>query len=250
MLARDEERNLAELLPTLDWGDELLVCVNAESTDGSAAVARQLGARVEVWPFTNFARYRNQALAAATQQWILFVDADERVSPALAAEVRGVTETAASTGYVGGWVPRRNIILGHPMRAAGWYPDYQLRLLERAHAHYDESRPVHETVVLDGPVSYLREPFVHLNYQTVGQFVTKQRRYTALEAAELLAEQGRPRARALVGQPLREFWRRYVQLEGWRDGWVGLFLSLAMAFYAFERNRLARSSTPPVLATG
>ncbi|OGG46549.1 MAG: hypothetical protein A3F84_18660 [Candidatus Handelsmanbacteria bacterium RIFCSPLOWO2_12_FULL_64_10] len=89
-------------------------------------------------------------------------------------------------------------------------------------------------------------PLVHLNYQSLSQFVHKQQRYTAMEVSALLASRTRFRRRALLGQPAREFWRRYVRLGGWRDGWVGLFLSGAMAYYAFQRTRLCRSSLPPI----
>lgn len=242
VIARDEEKNLSELLPTLHWADEVLAMVDAESVDHSAEVARALADRVEVRPFGSYAIFRNAALKVVTSPWVFFVDADERVSPELAAEVRRVTQSSATADRPAGyWVPRRNVIFGHIMRAAGWYPDHQLRLLDRQRARYDESRPVHEVVILDGPAAYLQHPLLHFNYQTLGQFIRKQRRYTAMEVTEVLMMHGRPRARALLGQPVREFWRRYVRLGGWRDGWVGLFLSAAMACYAFERTRLARA---------
>jgi hypothetical protein len=178
---------------------------------------------------------------------MFFVDADERVSSALAEEVRQVVAASQPGGPYGYWIPRKNVIFGHTMRAAGWYPDHQLRLLHRDHARYDEARPVHEVVVLDGPAAgFLSQPFIHFNYQSIHQFVRKQRRYTAFEAAELLASRGRPRVRALLGQPAREFWRRYVALRGWQDGPVGLLLSLAMAYFAYERTRLARQAHEPL----
>jgi glycosyltransferase involved in cell wall biosynthesis len=245
VIARDEEKHLAALLPTLRWADEVLAMINAESVDRSADVARPLADRVEVRPFGSYAIFRNAALQVASCPWVFFVDADERVSPELAAEVREVTARAGADRPAGYWIPRRNVIFGHVMRAAGWYPDHQLRLLERDRAHYDEARPVHEVVILDGPEGYLEHPLLHFNYQTLAQFIRKQRRYTAMEVTELLMAHGRPRARALLGQPLREFWRRYVQLGGWRDGPVGFFLCLAMGFYAFERTRLARAAPHP-----
>lgn len=244
VIAKDEERHLPQVLPTLRWADEVLVVVTAETTDGSVSAAQPYADRVEVRPFTSYPAQRNAALELASHPWVFFVDADERVSPELAAEIRQAVEGAdgAPAGPAGYWVPRRNLILGHTMRGAGWFPDYQLRLLERRSVRYDESRPVHEVVELRGPAGYLTSPLVHYNYQSLGQFIAKQQRYTAFEVAELLARPSRPRRRALLGQPLREFWRRYVSLGGWRDGWVGFVLCAAMAFFAFERVRLARAA--------
>src|SRR5581483_8822710 len=119
--------------------DELLV-LDSESTDRTREVAAAYTDRVLVQRFENFSRQRNRALAAARGEWVFFVDADERASPALAAEVR---RAVAGTDLAGYWVPRRNIILGRWIRHAGWYPDYQLRLLRRDCAHYDEAREVH-----------------------------------------------------------------------------------------------------------
>jgi hypothetical protein len=134
------------------------------------------------------------------------------------------------------------------VRHAGWFPDYQLRLLERSAAHFDPSRPVHEIAIVDGPVGYLREPLVHFNYATFSEFIARQERYCPLEAARWLSQFGRPRTRALLGQPLREFWRRYVELEGYRDGPLGFVLSLLLAYYAGKAiylSRLSRVTAPP-----
>lgn len=250
VIARDEEAHLSEVLPALRWADEVLVVVDAATQDHSVGVAESLADRVEVRPFESYAKQRNAALDLATSSWVFFVDADERVSDTLAAEVRsaaGSRPPGCEIPPVGYWVPRHNVIFGHTMRGAGWFPDYQLRLLDRTHARYDETRPVHEVVMLDGPEAWLATPLIHLNYQSLGQFIRKQRRYTAMEVSALIAAHAKPRRRALLGQPMREFWRRYVNLGGWRDGWVGLSLSGAMAYYAFERTRQARisASNPP-----
>ena len=133
----------------------------------------------------------------------------------------------------GWWVPRRNYIWGRWIRHTGWYPDYQLRLLRRGFAHYDPAREVHEIVILDGPEAYLQNPLIHYNYRTVRQFLRKQNYYADYEAA-ILVEQGiRPRPHSFVLQPLREFHRRYVTLDGYKDGAHGLLLSLLMAYYTF-----------------
>ncbi|HZT05419.1 MAG TPA: glycosyltransferase family 2 protein [Chloroflexota bacterium] len=244
VIARNEAKNLREGLPGLRWADEVLVLVDAATTDESMAVATPLADRVEQAPFRSFSDFRNRALALASGTWVFFVDADERVSSALAAEIREATSGRGlstnepqPTGY---WIPRHNVILGRLVRGGGWWPDYQLRLLRRGAATYDPARAVHETVLLNGPSDYLDEPLLHLNYTSIGQIIHKQRRYAELEAESLRTAGARPRVRALVAAPIREFWRRYVVLAGWTDGPIGLLLSVVLAYYAFKTVLIAR----------
>lgn len=230
VIARDEESTLGECLQSIAFADERLVLVDAATRDGTREVARNHGARVAERAFVNFAAQRDAALTLATGDWVLFVDADERVSPALRDEVLGVLQH--SGGCHGFWIPRHNYLLGHVVRHAGWFPDFQLRLLERRVVRFDPSRPVHELALVDGPVGHLREPLLHFNYRSLSEFVAKQERYCPLEAERWLATFGRPRWRALLGQPLREFWRRYIQLAGYREGSLGFVLCALLAFYA------------------
>ena len=238
VIARDEERMLADCLRSVEFADERLVLVDTATRDRTREVAAELGARVAERAFDNFAAQREAALELASGDWVLFVDADERVPASLRAEI--LATIAAPAGQRGFWVPRHNYLVGRLVRHAGWFPDYQLRLLERQAAHFDARRVVHELAIVDGPVGHLREAFVHYNYRSLGEFVFKQERYVALEADRWLATFGRPRARALLGQPVREFWRRYISLQGYREGGLGLVLSLLLAFYAGKAVWLAR----------
>jgi glycosyltransferase involved in cell wall biosynthesis len=249
IVARDEAEHLAELLPTLRWADEVLVLIDDATRDDSQTIAEACADRVETRPFVSFSAFRNMAIDLAQSAWIFFVDADERVSPALADELRAAVAerpqpapSGSEAGSVAFWVPRLNIMFGRLVRGGGWYPDEQLRLLRRDAARYDETQLVHESAQVDGPTGHLTEPLLHLNYQSLRQFTAKQRWYTALEAATLIRQGVRPRRRALLGAPLREFTRRYFALRGWIDGPIGLFLSFAMAYYAFQRVRLVRAA--------
>jgi glycosyltransferase involved in cell wall biosynthesis len=240
VIARDEERMLPDCLRSIAFADERLVLVDAATLDRTREVGRIQAARVEERPFDNFAAQRDAALRLAAGDWVLFVDADERVSPALRDEV--LRTIANANGTRGFWIPRHNYLMGRVVRHAGWFPDYQLRLLERRFAHFDPVRVVHELAIVDGPIGHLREPLVHLNRASLADFVRRQERYCPMEAERWRATYGRPRPRALVGQPVREFWRRYVALEGYREGPLGLVLSLLLAYYAGKAIYLARRS--------
>ena len=240
IIARDEEHNLPDCLASLAFADERLVLVAAQTIDRTREVARMHGARVEERLFDNFAAQRDAALRLAHGEWVLFVDADERITTPLCEEIM---RTLAHPGGVRAyWIPRHNLLMGRVVRNAGWYPDHQLRLLERNSAHFDPARPVHELALVDGPVGHLREPLIHYNYASFREFVRKQERYSALDAERWLKRYGRPRLRALIGQPLREFYRRYVTLHGYREGVLGLVLCTLLAYYAGKAVWLARAA--------
>ncbi len=230
VIARDEEATIGDCLASVDWAEERLVLLDAATRDRTREVAMERGARVAERVFDNFAAQRDAAMALSTGEWVLFVDADERVSAALRDEIERTLREPG--GRVGFWIPRDNYLMGRLVRGAGWYPDHQLRLLKRGRARFDPQRLVHEVALLDGPAGYLQGAFVHFNFRTLREFVRKQERYNRLDALRWLRTYGRPRRRALVGQPLREFWRRYVELDGYREGWLGLVLSAILSYYA------------------
>jgi (heptosyl)LPS beta-1,4-glucosyltransferase len=228
ILTKDEEHNIAACIESVRWADKVVV-FDSFSQDRTVEMAQELGAKVIQHPFRNYAEQRNAALEAVESQWVFFVDADERATLELATEVRQAIEEE-KTGW---WVPRHNYIFGRLTLHAGWFPDYQLRLLKRERARYDPARKVHEVVILDGQAGYLKNVLIHYNYDNLSQFLERQSRYTNYEA-KILYDQGvRPKWRNLILQPLREFRRRYVYLQGWKDGLHGLFLSGLMAYYNF-----------------
>jgi glycosyltransferase involved in cell wall biosynthesis len=244
VLTRNEAANIQPCLATLQWTSDLVV-VDCGSVDGTVALAQGMGARVVHHPWENWASQRNFALTQTQEPWALFVDADERVPPELAAEIQERLATAERDGHPAGfWIPRENIILGRWVRHAGWAPDYQLRLFRRDRGRYDPARPVHELVLLDGPAGYLTNRLVHHNYASWGEFWSKQCRYARVEAQGLHARGVRAKPRNFILQPWREFRRRYWTLQGYREGALGLGLSLLLAGATFvtywELARLGR----------
>ena len=228
ILTKDEVDHIVACIDSVaPWVDQVVV-FDSYANDEVCALAETAGATVHRRPFDNFAAQRQAALAVVDAEWVLFVDADERVTPALGEEIQRVIADPALNGY---WIPRRNYIVGHEMRYGGYYPDYQLRLLRRTAAQYDTKREVHELVDVGGAEGKLQEPFIHYNYASWAQFHEKQRFYAAYEA-QILANQGiRPRPHNFILQPLREFRRRFITLHGWRDGVAGLRLATLLAWY-------------------
>lgn len=233
ILTLNEERHLPECLASVAGLAERTLIVDSGSTDGTADIARQIGVDFVVHEFRGYASQRNAALDMVSQGWVLFLDADERLTPELREELsRAIYQ--ARPGVAGYWIPRRNVALGHVLRGGGWWPDHQLRLFRRGCARYAPQHEVHEVVEVDGQVGTLEQTILHLNYDSYREFDEKQARYGRLRARELAAEGLRPRRRAFVGRPAREFWRRFVTLSGYRDGPTGLRLSLAMARHELD----------------
>jgi (heptosyl)LPS beta-1,4-glucosyltransferase len=239
ILTYNEAAHIQDCIRSVSFADSVLV-FDSYSTDATVDLAQQAEAEVAQRVFDNYADQRNAALAAVEGQaeWVLFIDADERVSPELAAEIRSAME---QPGYAGWRMPRHNYIFNRLTLGAGWYPDYQTRLLRVGKAHYEPTRKVHEVVVLDGSLGTLQHPLVHHNYRDLAHFTDKQRRYTAYEA-QILYQQGiRPKPQNYILQPLRHFRWRFFQLKGYRDGLHGLRLSLLMAWYEWRKYVLLRA---------
>lgn len=235
ILTKNEAHHVQACIASLrGWTDGVVVW-DSGSTDGTQERARAAGAFVVGRPFDDYARQRQAVLDSIDAEWILFVDADERATPELAAEIGQIINPLPPANChlppAGFWLPRRNFIVGHEMRHGGYSPDYQLRLLRRDRARYDLSREVHEIVDLDGDAGFLKTPLLHDNYATWEQFHEKQCRYARYEAKILAGRGIRPRPHNFILQPLREFRRRFLTLGGWRDGWPGLRLALLLAWY-------------------
>lgn len=227
VLTLNEERHLGDCLASLQPVAERILVVDSGSTDGTRKIAQEAGADLICLPFTGYASQRNAALDLAPEaDWILFVDADERLTGALREELRRAL-TDAPPDLAGFWIPRRNIMFGHALKGGGWWPDFQARIIRRGRGCYDPAHEVHETVIFDGHTRYLNEPLIHLNYESRREFMHKQRDYSLRRVRTTPPEP--PTARSYVGRPAREFVRRFVQLRGYLDGFTGLFLASVMA---------------------
>jgi (heptosyl)LPS beta-1,4-glucosyltransferase len=241
-LARNEARHLGPCFRSLQLlvdltNAETLVVLDDHADEVTERIAHSVARRVARSRFVNFSAQRNRALELATSEWVFFIDPDERCTEPLALEIASVLDRAQCDAFR---VPRRNILFGREVRHTGWWPDYQTRLLRRANARYDESRQVHEYPIVPGESCTLLNPLVHFNYDSWGHFIRKQRAYAPMEAGALYKDGHRARLRSLIGQPLREFKRRFVDYEGYRDGLTGLALSVAMAVYRGETYRQLR----------
>ena len=231
VLARDEAHNLADCLQALSWCHERVVVVDPRSIDDTEAIARDLADVVVVRAFDDFAAQRNAGRSAASGRWILAVDADERATPELTAEIRQAVGTGAFAGYR---VPIRSIVLGRPFHASGTQYDMPLRLFRRDLGRWVGE--VHETVELEGAVGALREPLLHRTIPDMTTFLRKLDAYTALEAARLMREGVRFRLLDVTVRPVWTFAKLYLAKGGFRDGLEGFAFCALSGVSVFVRH--------------
>jgi glycosyltransferase involved in cell wall biosynthesis len=241
IIAKDEQRHIGAALESIaGMAGEVLVLIDSRSSDRTADISREYGARVLVEPWRGFSAQRNRALDLCEADWVLFLDADERVTAELRNEILQIANCKLQiedplSPIAGYWIPRYNQFFGKTLCGGGWYPDHQLRLLRRGSARYDESRLVHEFAQLDGPAGYLTQHLLHLNIEHLDELWRKQASYAIQEAQTLYQSGRRARWRNFVGAPLREFRRRYITLGGYRDGAVGLVLCVTLAYFEWVK---------------
>jgi len=250
IITKNEAANIEAALASVAWADERIV-VDSESTDGTATIADRCGARVVVRPWPGYAAQKNVAASLAAHDWILSIDADERVTGELAAELRELlSREPRAAGYR---VPRVTWHLGRWIRSTDWYPDFQLRLYDKRTGRWNESRLVHESVEVQGPVATLRQELQHYPYRNISHHLSTMDRYTALAAQQMRRDGRRVRWLDLFFHPPAAFGRNYVLRAGFRDGAAGFVISAMNAFYVFlkfaklwELERCTPStSTPP-----
>ncbi len=229
--AHNEEKKIEECLRSATFADEILV-IDSSSTDQTNRIAREYTKKVFMRK-NNFMlnSNKNYGFQKATGDWIVSLDADERISKELAEEIKDALKKEDEiTGY---WIPRKNIIFGKWIQHSGWYPDLQLRLFRKEKGKFAE-RHVHEMISLEGKSKELKHHLIHYNYDSVSQFIHKLFTIYAPNEAEQLIEKGYVfKWQDALRFPFDEFLSRFFAREGYKDGLHGLVLSLGMSFYHF-----------------
>ena len=234
IITRDAAHELAACLATAGFAAETIV-VDSGSSDDTAALATRLGARVILHPWEGFGPQKNFAVAQARHDWVLCLDADERVTPELADAIGALFAAAApsagaSPAAAAYSIARRNRFLGKWLAHGEGYPDWNVRLFDRRRARWSADL-VHEKVVADDPVQKLRGDLLHASAESIDAYIAKQNRYTTVQAAAMHARGERASFAQLVFSPLARFLRFYVFRLGFLDGAAG-FAHIAIGAFA------------------
>lgn len=246
VVAKNEAADLGAALDSVAWADEIVV-VDSHSTDETVAIARRHTDRVVVHDWLGHIEQKNYAASLASHDWILSLDADERVTPELAAEIR--TALAVEPAPAAFRVPRVTWHLGRWVRTTDWYPDFQDRLYDRRRARWT-GRYVHESLQADGSRGRLRGEIQHYAYRDIAEHLETIDRYTTLAAKQLHEAGRRAGLLQLAGHPPLAFLRNYIARGGIRDGVPGFIISSMNAYYVFlkfaklwELDRVQRSGS-------
>jgi len=230
-IALNEERNIAECLASVHWADELIV-VDSGSTDRTMELARQYTSKVLSVEWKGYGATKNYALDQAAGDWVLWLDADERVTPPLADEIKQVI---AGNGETSGYsVARRAYFLGRWIKHCGWYPSRVTRLFRRTQGRFSENR-VHEQLIVHGSVGALQNDLMHYTDPDLQHYFTKFNRYTSLAAEDMAASGKRFSLPDLLFRPSFLFVKMYFLRLGFLDGIHGFILSVVSAGYVFVK---------------
>ncbi len=236
IIARNEQRNIARAIDSVEFCDEILV-VDSGSTDLTTEIAESLGARVITNEWPGYAAQKNFAAQAASSDWILSLDADEALSPELASEILRLKDgTPQEAGYD---FPRLARYCGRWVRHSGWYPDRKVRLYRRDLGRWIGPY-VHESVDLDGPVGHLHGDLLHYTCDTLDHHRKNVDRYTDLAAREILASGNPAPAWRMVLGPVFSFVKSYFLQRGFLDGKQGLTIARMAARYVYLKYAKAR----------
>lgn len=230
IITKNEAANIRDCLQSVAWVDEIVV-VDSGSSDNTVEICREFTPHVHVRDWPGFGIQKNRALDYATKDWVLSLDADERVTPELRAELEEAMREGTADGYE---IPRLSSFCGRFMRHSGWYPDYVLRLFRRGTARFSDNL-VHERLILEGKTARLRSNLLHYSFEDLESVLRKMDQYSTAGAQ---MQKQRSRKVTLPGAVLRGMWsfvRSYILRGGILDGQEGFMLAVSNAEGTYYR---------------
>jgi len=232
ILTKDEEEVIKDCLESVKWADEVII-LDGGSTDKTIKIAKKAGAKIVKQKDNDYAAWRNQGKEEARGKWLLYLDADERLTPGVRKEIVESIKSHASgvkdiTTYA---IPRRNFLLGKELHWGGWWPDYVKRLFKKEKLKRWEGR-LHEEPIFEGELGHLKEPMIHIQPDSIKPMLEKSIKWSKIEA-ELLYEAGHPPVTwwRILRMGATTLFDRLIKKQGFRDGTEGWIESIYQAFH-------------------
>jgi glycosyltransferase involved in cell wall biosynthesis len=231
--AYNEEHNIKDVLVGLDFCEEVIL-VDSLSTDNTVEVGKPYCTRILQREYVHSASQKNWAIPQAKFDWILLVDADERVTPALKNEIIQLYPELDKRKEVGYWVVRRNFFMGRSIRYSGWQNDRVIRLFKKDKCRY-EDKHVHAEIIADGELGKLQNTFLHYKYDGIDAHIRKLLRYADLQAKDYDDRTGKITAYHVILKPFYGFFKHYILQRGFLDGFPGFSIAYLRSFMIFIR---------------
>lgn len=228
----NEINNIEEVIASVSFADEILV-VDSFSTDGTYEKAQKLATKVLQRDFNYPASQKNWAIPQAAHEWVLLLDADERVTPELRGEIQKTLENPPEA-IVGFWIGRINHFMGKRVNYSGWRNDKVVRLFKKSHCRY-EDKHVHEEIITNGKLGRLKNKLHHNTYVSLDKYIEKMNRYATWQAKDYDKATGKLTAYHFIIKPFWGFFKHYIVQGGFRDGVVGLTIGYVQGYTVFMR---------------
>lgn len=227
IITKNEEANINDCLNSINWVDEIIL-VDAESTDKTAELAKKFTSKIFIHKWEGFVKQKEFAVSQTSNEWILNIDADERISPKLKEEIIALIDKDID-GY---YLRRENYFLKKHIKSCGWDNDYQLRLVRKSKVRLTD-RLVHEGFAVDGKTERLENRLVHYTFASIEKTIGKINNYSSLRAEELYRKKKKIGGFTIISHGLAAFFRFFIVLRGYRDGVYGLIISLFNSITTF-----------------
>jgi len=220
IITKDEEKNISDCLKSVQWADEIIV-VDSESSDRTVELAKQFTDKIFIRKWEGYVPQKRYALSLVSNEWVLSLDADERITPELKDEIINL-----SPGEFSGFkIRRKNFLLKKEITSCGWENDYQLRLMRKDKASFSD-RLVHEKFIVDGQMDKLKNPMIHYTFSSFSEYFSKINHYSSLKAQELITKKKRVGGWTIFSHTVSAFFAFFIVRLGFRDGVYGLIISL------------------------
>ncbi|MBN2571715.1 MAG: glycosyltransferase family 2 protein [Ignavibacteriales bacterium] len=229
IITKNEEENIFACLESIKWADEIIL-VDSGSTDKTVEIAKRFTDRIYINEWRGFAKQKEYALSLTLNEWVLSIDADERVSDELKIEIENI-DTEDVDGY---YILRDNYFLGKKITSCGWNNDYQLRLFNKKKTKVNQ-RLVHEGFDVDSNTKKMKNPILHFTHTSLEKSIEKINHYTTLEAIEIKNKRKVGSIRILL-RGFSAFFRFYISKKGFKDGFAGFSISMLNAFTSIQTN--------------
>ncbi len=228
----NEEKNIRDCLNSVKWADEIIV-VDSFSNDRTLEISKEYTDKVFQNKWQGFVEQKNFALTKASHNWILSIDADERISDELKEEIKGLLSN--SLKYDGYYIPRKTFYVKKWILNCGWYPDYKIRLFKKDKGRWEgtEGTAIHESVKINGRIGYLKGDILHYSFMSISSHLKTINSFTSISAMENFKKGKKAGILSILFRPLFNFFKMYILKRGFLDGLLGFIVSVLSSYHVF-----------------